>query len=56
MNQESILLLNVNLKDTTSKFILDRHQNDIETLTNTLPGRNFDKSPKSTHREKCIPM
>ena len=41
MNQESILLLNVTLKDTTSKCILERHQNGIDTLTNTLPGRKL---------------
>ena len=41
MNQESILLLNVTLKDTTSKCILERHQNDIDTLTNALPGRKL---------------
>ena len=41
VNQESILLLNVSLKDTTSKCILERHQNNIDTLTNTLPGRKL---------------
>ena len=41
MNQESILLLNVTLKYTTSKCILERHQNDIDTLTNALPGRKL---------------
>ena len=41
MNQESILLLNVTLKDTTRNCILERHQNDIETLTNALPGRKL---------------
>ena len=41
MNQESILLLNVTLKDTTSKCILERHQNDIDTLKNALPGRKL---------------
>ena len=39
MNQESILPLNVTLKDTTSKCIIKKHQNAIETLTNALPGR-----------------
>ena len=39
MNQESILLSNVTKKDTTSKCILERHRNDIDTLTNALPGR-----------------
>ena len=41
MNQESILLLNITLKDTTSKCVLERHQNDIDTLTNALPGRKL---------------
>ena len=39
MIQENILLLNVTLKDTISKHILERYQNDIDTLTNVLPGR-----------------
>ena len=41
MNQEIILLLNVTLKNTTSKCILERHQNNIDTLTNALPGRKL---------------
>ena len=41
MNQERILLLNVTLKDTTSKYILERHQNDIDTLTKALPGKKL---------------
>ena len=41
MNQAIILLLNVSLKDTTSKCILERHQNDVDTLTNALPGRKL---------------
>ena len=41
MNQESSLLSNVSLKDTKSKSIIERHQNDIDTLTNALPGRKL---------------
>ena len=41
MNQESVLLLNITLKDTASKCILEKHQNDIDTLKNTLPGRKL---------------
>ena len=38
MNQESILLSNVTLKDTISKCILERNHNDKDPLTNALPG------------------
>jgi len=41
MNQESVLLLNITLKDTASKCILEKHQNDIGTLKNALPGRKL---------------
>ena len=47
MNQESILLLNVTLKDTTSKCILQRHRNDIDTLTNALRGSSTFRDENS---------
>ena len=52
MNQECILLLKVTLKDTRSKCILERHQNDIDTLTNALPGRKLLVITKEYTQEK----
>ena len=57
MKKKSVLLLKVFLKDTARKCTLGIDHINVTSVTNPLPGSNFDKPPKvTTHGGESIPI